>query len=165
MMYTWYQCCQVSFERRLTPDLSEGEPRVKTVVRTLFGASNPYPQKKVMTFNKLTSDFVFNVSYGGVDKMREQERRWALFGIDSCSLTSVHSPLVHRPHVYQPHVHCPPRCLGPVDVMSATVEGVSKALENNSDAVSKGVKAHFEMNQNGVLRLNSVSGCGLDMWA
>ena len=94
MMCMWYQCYQVSFERRLSPDNSEGEPRVKTVVRTLFGASNPYPQKKVMTFNKLTRDFVFNVSYGGVDKMGEQERRWVLFGIDSCSLTSVHQPHV-----------------------------------------------------------------------
>ena len=38
------------------------------------------------------------------------------------------------------------------------------ALENNSDGVSKGVKAHFEMTHNGILKLNDVSGHGLDMW-
>ena len=51
------------------------------------------------------------------------------------------------------------RCLGPEDVMSILVEGVEEALEKNSDGVSKGVKAHFEMNANGVLVLNSVSVC------
>ena len=54
---------------------------MKRVERTLFGVSNPYPQKKVMTFNKMSTNFVFNVSYGGLATMSEMERRWALFGV------------------------------------------------------------------------------------
>ena len=34
---------------------------------------NPFPQKKVMTFNKHLKDFDFNVSYGDLDFMSEEE--------------------------------------------------------------------------------------------
>jgi hypoxia up-regulated 1 len=114
---------EVSFERKLPQEEGSDEPpKMKRVERTLFGVSNPYPQKKVMTFNKMSTNFVFNVSYGGLATMSEMERR----------------------------------CLGPEDVMSVLVEEVEEALKKNSDGVSKGVKAHFEMNANGVLVLNSV---------
>ena len=74
---------QVSFERRL-----EGGSATKTVQRTLFGL-NPYPQKKVMTFNKMTQDFSFTVAYTGLDQMGEEERRWALVRVvgHTCNTT------------------------------------------------------------------------------
>ena len=54
---------QVEFDRmKLNPATGENETRV--VKRTLFGRMNPFPQKKVMTFNKYTNDFGFTVSYG-----------------------------------------------------------------------------------------------------
>ena len=67
---------QVSFERKL-----EGGSATKQVQRTLFGPNNPYPQKKVMTFNKMTHDFTFTVGYTGLDQLGEEERRWAAIGV------------------------------------------------------------------------------------
>ena len=51
----------------------EGEDSTKTVKRTLFSRMNPYPQKKVMTFNKHTSDFNFNVNYGDLSFLSSLE--------------------------------------------------------------------------------------------
>ena len=34
---------------------------------------NPFPQKKVMTFNKHLKDFDFNVTYGDLDFMTQEE--------------------------------------------------------------------------------------------
>ena len=67
---------QVKFERKL-----EGGSTTKEVQRTLFGLNNPYPQKKVMTFNKMTHDFTFTVAYTGLDQLGEEERRWAANGV------------------------------------------------------------------------------------
>lgn len=44
----------------------------KTLSRTLFGRNNPYPQKKVLTFNKHTDDFDFNVNYGDTSFTSEE---------------------------------------------------------------------------------------------
>nr|XP_023019178.1 hypoxia up-regulated protein 1 [Leptinotarsa decemlineata] len=57
---------QVLFER-------ETENGLKHVKRTLFGLMNPYPQKKIITFNKHTTDFTFNVNYADLDYLPEQE--------------------------------------------------------------------------------------------
>ena len=40
--------------------------------------------------------------------------------------------------------------------MEVAVNGVGDALANNSDAQSKGVKAHFEMDNSGILQLAEV---------
>ena len=40
--------------------------------RTLFGRNNPYPQKKVMTFNRNNDDFVFYVNYADLDFVDEE---------------------------------------------------------------------------------------------
>lgn len=63
---------QVEFERvKLNPATGENETRI--VKRTLFGRLNPYPQKKVMTFNKYTNDFGFNISYGDLQSFLRPE--------------------------------------------------------------------------------------------
>lgn len=59
---------QVVFER----ELGEGGD-VKQVRRILFGQMNAYPQKKVITFNKHTDDFTFNVNYADLNHLSPQE--------------------------------------------------------------------------------------------
>lgn len=58
---------QVQFER-------EGNSgNTKIVRRNLFTAMNTYPQKKVITFNKNTEDFAFNVTYAELDHLPKDE--------------------------------------------------------------------------------------------
>lgn len=45
----------------------------KPVKRMLFGPMNPYPQKKILTFNKHQSDFTFTVNYAELDHLPPQE--------------------------------------------------------------------------------------------
>ncbi|XP_039497676.1 hypoxia up-regulated protein 1 isoform X1 [Drosophila santomea] len=59
---------QVSFER----DPGDGAA-VKQVKRALFALMNPYPQKKVITFNKHTDDFEFYVNYADLDRYSKEE--------------------------------------------------------------------------------------------
>lgn len=59
---------QVSFER----DPGDGAA-VKQVKRVLFALMNPYPQKKVITFNKHTDDFEFHVNYADLERYGQHE--------------------------------------------------------------------------------------------
>lgn len=63
---------KVEFEKQ-TAESAEDIPKI--VKRTLFGRMNPYPQKKVMTFNKHVKDFSFNVSYGDLSFLSEDDLR------------------------------------------------------------------------------------------
>jgi len=80
----------VDFAREIASEASEGEDistetGVKKVRRTLFSRMNPYPQKKIMTFNKHVKDFTFNVNYADLDYLGEVE----VANIGSSNLTSV----------------------------------------------------------------------------
>jgi hypoxia up-regulated 1 len=57
----------------------------KTVRRTLFGAMNAFPQKKIITFNKHTTDFKFDVNYAELDHLSGEEVKF----IGSLNLTTV----------------------------------------------------------------------------
>merc|ERR1712203_1200628 len=70
----------IDFSRAL-----EGEEGVKKVRRTLFGRMNPYPQKKIMTFNKHQADFTFYVNYADMDYLGKAE----VERVGSMNLTSV----------------------------------------------------------------------------
>uniref|UniRef100_A0A1A9WM96 Hypoxia up-regulated protein 1 n=1 Tax=Glossina brevipalpis TaxID=37001 RepID=A0A1A9WM96_9MUSC len=59
----------VAFER----ETGEGA-EIKHVKRVLFGLMNSYPQKKVITFNKHTTDFQFHVCYGDLTHLSSEER-------------------------------------------------------------------------------------------
>jgi hypoxia up-regulated 1 len=59
---------QVVFEREV-----EGSASPKHIRRTLFGSMNPYPQKKILTFNKHQSDFSFHVGYAELDHLPQLE--------------------------------------------------------------------------------------------
>ena len=49
----------------------------KLVNKELYYRNNGIPQKKAMTYTKFTDDFHFNVSYGNLDHLSEQQTRWA----------------------------------------------------------------------------------------
>lgn len=71
---------QVSFER----DPGDGAA-VKQVKRALFALMNPYPQKKVITFNKHTDDFEFYVNYGDLERYSADD----IAAIGSLNITRV----------------------------------------------------------------------------
>jgi hypoxia up-regulated 1 len=108
---------QVVFERE-TP---EG---VRQVKRTLFGLMNPYPQKKIITFNKYTTDFSFEVNYADLDYLARNE------------IASV----------------------GGLNLSEVGLSGVADAFKKNSgdNIETKGIKAHFAMDESGILNLINV---------
>jgi len=108
----------VTFERELED--SEGE--FKKVKRTLFSRMNPYPQKKIMTFNKHVKDFRFFVHYQDLEYLGDTEVAY----------------------------------VGSTNVSSALVKGVAAALDKNKDVETKGVKAHFTLDDSGILSCTMV---------
>merc|ERR1712042_328749 len=114
----------VDFSREIEAEDETSEPGVKKVKRTLFSRMNPYPQKKIMTFNKHVKDFTFNVNYADIDYLGEVE----VANLGSANLTSV------------------------------LVKGVKEALDGNAgdNIETKGVKAHFGLDDSGILTVTSV---------
>ncbi|XP_045499638.1 hypoxia up-regulated protein 1 [Colias croceus] len=96
----------------------------KLIRRTLFGPMNPYPQKKVITFNKHTDDFSFNVNYAELDHIPSNELN----------------------------------LIGPLNLSQVVLSGVNEALNKNTgeNVESKGIKAHFNMDDSGLLNLVNV---------
>ncbi|XP_076438397.1 hypoxia up-regulated protein 1-like isoform X3 [Babylonia areolata] len=112
----------VEFEKQKTAEDGQGAT-ARTIKRTLFGRMNPYPQRKVMTFNKHFKDFTFDVRYGDLEFMPEAERK----AFASQSLTNVN------------------------------LTGVETAYaKHGEEAEYKGVKAHFRMDESGILHLEKV---------
>merc|ERR1719187_1025349 len=86
---------------------------------------NPYPQKKIMTFNKHQADFTFYVNYADMDYLGKAE----VENVGSMNLTSV------------------------------LVKGVKEALDKNlvgDNIETKGVKAHFQLDDSGILSVSSI---------
>lgn len=112
---------QVVFERELEPKEGVG---IKQVSRTLFGLLNPFPQKKVMTFNRHVKDFTMMVKYGNLGFLTPEELE--IFGSQT--------------------------------IANISLSGVATALEKHTDDQSeyKGVKAHFKMDESGILTLDQV---------
>lgn len=109
---------QVVFER-------EGDSgNMRQVKRTLFGPMNPYPQKKVITFNKHTSDFTFDVNYAELDHLTKEEIPF----LGSLNLSRV--------------------------ALSQVQETLRDHLSENVE--SKGIKAHFAMDDSGIFSLSGV---------
>ena len=113
----------VDFERPIEAD--DGTADVKRVRRSLFSRMNPFPQKKIMTFNKHTSDFDFNVNLSDLEHLSEEE----LANVGSKGIATVH------------------------------VMGVAEALSKHADdpkVETKGVKAHFHLDDSGLLNITSI---------
>lgn len=85
---------------------------------------NPYPQKKIITFNKHTSDFTFNVNYAELDYLPPTELSY----------------------------------VGSLNISQVSVKGVEDAFKKHAGENSeyKGIKAHFSMDESGVLSLQNV---------
>lgn len=94
---------------------------IKTVKRTLFGLMNPYPQKKIITFNKHTSDFSFIANYAELDYLPKNE----ISNIGAQNLS-----------MYK---------------LTGVAEALKKNLGENTE--SKGIKAHFSLDESGILNL------------
>ncbi|XP_050433030.1 hypoxia up-regulated protein 1 [Adelges cooleyi] len=60
---------QVTFDKEIT----EEDKPTKQVKRMLFNHMNPYPQKKILTFNKHQKDFTFTVGYAELSHLPEDE--------------------------------------------------------------------------------------------
>lgn len=111
---------QVEFNREVEEE--EGIKTLKHNKRILFQRMAPYPQRKVITFNRYTDDFEFNINYGDLSFLSQEDL--SVFG--SLNLTTV------------------------------KLTGVGDSFEKHADAESKGIKAHFNMDESGVLLLDRV---------
>lgn len=111
---------QVEFSRETDED--EGAKGIKHNKRILFQRMAPYPQRKVITFNRYTDDFIFNINYGDLSFLSQEDQK--MFG--SVNLTTV------------------------------KLSGVGDSFKKHSDAESKGIKAHFNMDESGLLILDRV---------
>lgn len=117
---------QVTFSREVTADEDETEKTVKHMQRTLFGRGNVYPQKKVLTFSKHTNDFDFFVNYADLSSFMTEE---------DISL------------------------VGPLNVSRISLSGVQDVLSKHSTSQtkeSKGIKAHFKLDESGIIILDRV---------
>ncbi|XP_015257582.1 PREDICTED: hypoxia up-regulated protein 1 [Cyprinodon variegatus] len=111
---------QVEFNREVEEE--EGIKVLKHSKRILFQRMAPYPQRKVITFNRYTDDFTFNINYGDLSFLSQEDL--SIFG--SLNLTTV------------------------------KLSGVGESFQKHADAESKGIKAHFNMDESGVLLLDRV---------
>ncbi|XP_069021156.1 hypoxia up-regulated protein 1 [Embiotoca jacksoni] len=110
---------QVEFTREME---EEGIKTLKHNKRILFQRMAPYPQRKVITFNRYNDDFAFDINYGDLSFLSPDDV--SLFG--SLNLTTV------------------------------KLSGVGGSFLKHADSESKGIKAHFNMDESGVLRLDRV---------
>ncbi|NXF33234.1 HYOU1 protein, partial [Nyctibius bracteatus] len=111
---------QVEFTREVEED--DKSKSLKHNKRILFQRMAPYPQRKVITFNRYTDDFEFYVNYGDLSFLSQDDMR--VFG--ALNLTTVR------------------------------LKGVGDSFKKHSDYESKGIKAHFNMDESGVLSLDRV---------
>uniref|UniRef100_A0A4W6DEU1 Hypoxia up-regulated protein 1 n=1 Tax=Lates calcarifer TaxID=8187 RepID=A0A4W6DEU1_LATCA len=110
---------QVEFTRETE---EEGVKTVKHNKRILFQRMAPYPQRKVITFNRYNDDFAFDINYGDLSFLSQDDL--SVFG--SLNLTTV------------------------------KLSGVGSSFQKHTNAESKGIKAHFNMDESGVLLLDRV---------
>ncbi|XP_031166612.1 hypoxia up-regulated protein 1 [Sander lucioperca] len=110
---------QVEFTRETE---EEGIKTLKHNKRILFQRMAPYPQRKVITFNRYNDDFEFYINYGDLSFLSQEDL--SVFG--SLNLTTV------------------------------KLSGIGSSFQKHTDAESKGIKAHFNMDESGVLLLDRV---------
>uniref|UniRef100_A0A8C4YUU0 Hypoxia up-regulated protein 1 n=1 Tax=Gopherus evgoodei TaxID=1825980 RepID=A0A8C4YUU0_9SAUR len=111
---------QVEFTREVEEE--DKSKSLKHNKRILFQRMAPYPQRKVITFNRYTDDFEFCVNYGDLAFLSQDD----LQAFGSLNLTTV------------------------------KLRGVGDSFRKHLDYESKGIKAHFNMDESGVLSLDRV---------
>ncbi|XP_004712890.1 hypoxia up-regulated protein 1 [Echinops telfairi] len=110
----------VEFTREMEEET--GARSLKHNKRVLFSRMGPYPQRKVITFNRYSQDFNFYINYGDLGFLGPEDLR--VFG--SQNLTTV------------------------------ALKGVGESFKKYPDYESKGIKAHFNLDESGVLSLDRV---------
>uniref|UniRef100_A0AC11BMZ3 Hypoxia up-regulated 1 n=1 Tax=Ovis aries TaxID=9940 RepID=A0AC11BMZ3_SHEEP len=110
----------VEFTREVEEET--GVRSLKHNKRVLFSRMGPYPQRKVITFNRYSHDFNFHINYGDLGFLGPEDLR--VFG--SQNLTTV------------------------------KLKGVGESFKKYPDYESKGIKAHFNLDESGVLSLDRV---------
>ncbi|XP_005856830.2 PREDICTED: hypoxia up-regulated protein 1 isoform X1 [Myotis brandtii] len=110
----------VEFTREV--DEEAGVRSLKHNKRVLFSRMGPYPQRKVITFNRYSHDFNFHINYGDLGFLGPEDLR--VFG--SQNLTTV------------------------------KLKGVGESFRKYPNHESKGIKAHFNLDESGVLSLDRV---------
>uniref|UniRef100_A0A2K5IDV1 Hypoxia up-regulated protein 1 n=1 Tax=Colobus angolensis palliatus TaxID=336983 RepID=A0A2K5IDV1_COLAP len=110
----------VEFTREVEEE--PGVHNLKHNKRVLFSRMGPYPQRKVITFNRYSHDFNFHINYGDLGFLGPEDLR--VFG--SQNLTTV------------------------------KLKGVGDSFKKYPDYESKGIKAHFNLDESGVLSLDRV---------
>lgn len=103
-------------------DEEAGVRSLKHNKRVLFSRMGPYPQRKVITFNRYSHDFNFHINYGDLGFLGPEDLR--VFG--SQNLTTV------------------------------KLKGVGESFRKYPNHESKGIKAHFNLDESGVLSLDRV---------
>ncbi|XP_078538329.1 hypoxia up-regulated protein 1 isoform X2 [Lissotriton helveticus] len=111
---------QVEFTREVEEE--DQSKSLKHNKRILFQRMAPYPQRKVITFNRYINDFEFSVNYGDLSFLGQE-------GL---------------------------RVFGSVNLTTVKLMGVGESFEKHPDYESKGIKAHFNMDESGVLNLDRV---------
>ncbi|KAE8592424.1 hypothetical protein XENTR_v10018755 [Xenopus tropicalis] len=111
---------QVEFTREVEEE--DHSKSLKHNKRILFQRLAPYPQRKVITFNRYTDNFAFSINYGDLSYLGPDDLK--VFG--SLNLTTV------------------------------KLNGVGESFQKRSDYESKGIKAHFNMDESGLLTLDRV---------
>ncbi|XP_054015208.1 hypoxia up-regulated protein 1 isoform X2 [Hylaeus anthracinus] len=108
---------QITFDRIV-------DNKVKLIKKSLFSKMNPYPQKKIITFNKYAENFQFHINYAELDYLPANEVA----------------------------------AIGNLNISTITLTGVAEALDKHTKdgAESKGIKAHFAMDESGILNLVNV---------
>jgi hypoxia up-regulated 1 len=106
---------------------------LKLINRTVFLRLSDYPRKKTLTFNKHVDDFTFHVYHGEMDYLNEEQNMM----VDK-NLSSVHLKGVNA--IYKKHMP----------------KGSETPSEDEPKVEAKGIKAHFELNVNGIFQLTSV---------
>lgn len=97
---------------------------MEQIKHILFGHMNPYPQRKIITFNKQQRDFDFTLSYTELNHLDENEVR----NLGSLTLTNI------------------------------SLNGVRDAYykyQGQEGVDTKGIEAHFLMDDSGLLVLHS----------
>ena len=123
---------EVRFERAVAPEDAKDGETTKQIKRTLFQKMNPYPQKKAITFNRFSDDFKFTVWIG--DKLAA-----------TADLSGVKE-------AHEKYSDAEPKGVkvSHVDVI-IFIDNLCQKLIN----VNFNFKAHFKMDDSGVLSLES----------
>lgn len=161
---------KVDFHRQQDGNDVGGEQRL--VHRVIYDYRSHYPAKKMLTFAKHTKDFEFAINYGDLGHLREEQIRYVVyFIVDIKALISRLMTLIYlyriikvKPDSWSSRIHiCKNSNLffsqfGELNISRVDLRDVANAISKHSgdDFQFKGVKAHFRMDDSGIVHMENV---------